>query len=183
MANGPAQKDDVELPSGSAVVRTELGGSKTRPATKSGAGRRSKTNPSASTAADAADASRSCSPLDENDATEEYAPHTQHVRRRQNRVGKRYREKLSAAYESLEVTLGVGNAESRGDGLDGGDQDGLLDGEEQSRSRKRRRPVNKAKILDLTCERVQVLMQEWEAVRAERAAREALRKERALEGW
>jgi hypothetical protein len=102
------------------------------------------------------------------------------VRRRQNRVGKRYRDKLSSGYESLEVALGVGGTESRGNGLDAGDQDGLSDGQGQNRSCKRRRPINKAKILDLACERAQVLLEEWEVVKAEG---EALRKAKALEGW
>ncbi|KAK4034483.1 hypothetical protein C8A01DRAFT_18721 [Parachaetomium inaequale] len=162
----------------------DVGESKTRPTpTKSSAGRRSKPSLPAITATDAADAPSPCSSIDQDDGTddtEEPAPHTQHVRRRQNRVGKRHRDKLSAGFERLEVTLGLGDAESRGDGLGGGDQDGLPDAEEQSRRRKRRRPINKAKILDLTCERVQVLLQEWETVKAER---EALRKARVLEGW
>jgi hypothetical protein len=47
-------------------------------------------------------------------------------------------------------------------------------------TRRRRRPLNKARIIDLTCERVRGLVEEWEATRAEV---EAMRRERALQGW
>ncbi|KAH6842306.1 hypothetical protein B0I37DRAFT_435663 [Chaetomium sp. MPI-CAGE-AT-0009] len=112
----------------------------------------------------------------------------QHVRHRQNRVGKRYRDKLTAGFESLQAALGVED----GDGLDGAGTESREDGATTTNTarggggagtgagRRRRRPLNKARIIDLTCVRVRELLGEWDAVRAEV---EGLRRERALLGW
>jgi hypothetical protein len=107
---------------------------------------------------------------------------TQHARKSQNRVGKRYRDKLGAEFESLQAELqpdddGPGGA--GGDGLSGQGQIEPQAGG-QGKARKRRRPVNKAKVMDLARERISSLLEDWEAVNAEA---EALQEQRALEGW
>ncbi|KAL2193335.1 hypothetical protein P885DRAFT_81416 [Corynascus similis CBS 632.67] len=107
-------------------------------------------------------------------------PQLQHVRRRQNRVGKRYRDKLTAGFESLQATLGADDAGVPRDAFEGVKQeDSATDGQGR-RSRTQRRALNKAKVLDLTCERVKALLQEWESLKA---AQEAMQKERELERW
>ncbi|AEO59384.1 hypothetical protein MYCTH_2307626 [Thermothelomyces thermophilus ATCC 42464] len=119
------------------------------------------------------------SPVPEDDDRQTPSPRLQHARRRQNRVGKRYRDKLTACFETLQATLGVDEVEARVDGSIDGKQHGISEGR-RGKTRARRRPLNKAEVLDLTCERVKTLLQEWEAVKA---AREAMQTQREAEGW
>jgi hypothetical protein len=99
---------------------------------------------------------------------------TQQARKSQNRVGKRYRDKLGAEFENLQAELQLDD-----DDHGAGEQPESPAGE-HGKARKRRRPVNKAKVMDLARERISELMEEWEAVNAEE---EALREQRVLEGW
>lgn len=135
---------------------------------------------------------------------------TVRVRGQQNGVGKRYRDKLSAVFESLQATLGVdeegrfsgrkskgskdGNAEEgvngdgNGDELGEGEGDSSDEEEEQaekgkgqsSRAGRRKRALNKAKIIDLTSDRIGDLWQEREELRLEL---EALAKEKEAGEW
>ncbi|KAK4154058.1 hypothetical protein C8A00DRAFT_14788 [Chaetomidium leptoderma] len=98
--------------------------------------------------------------------------HDTRVRRCQNRVGKRYRDKQTAEFENLQVALRLDDLMDAG----GTQRDGS---KEQSTPHRRRRPVNKAKIIDLARERLGVLVRDWEAVKVER---DALLRERAVEG-
>jgi hypothetical protein len=51
---------------------------------------------------------------------------------------------------------------------------------QKGKTRSSRRPINKTKIVDLARGRVEELLRDWEVVKAER---EALLRERAVEGW
>ncbi|KAL2162526.1 hypothetical protein VTH06DRAFT_7440 [Thermothelomyces fergusii] len=144
-----------------------------------------KADASVDASADAADSSSGDpgSPAPDDDDTHTPSPRLQHARRRQNRVGKRYRDKLTACFETLQATLGIEDVEAHHvDGsVDGERQHGTApEGRRGSAARARRRPLNKAEVLDLTCERVKTLLQEWEAVKA---ARDAMQKQREAEGW
>lgn len=118
-----------------------------------------------------------------------HAQRQQHSRHQQNRVGKRYRDKLTAGFESLQTALGLDELGSESDAVTGGGGGGeeaprgdgpVMMGSADGAPRRRRRPLNKARIIDLTCERVRELVGEWEVTRAEM---EAMRRERALQGW
>ncbi|KAK4244193.1 hypothetical protein C7999DRAFT_17534 [Corynascus novoguineensis] len=149
---------------------------RTTPGPQPAASRRSAIMP----AAKAADSDGSVGSPARNDDMHAHSPQLQHVRRRQNRVGKRYRDKLTAGFESLQATLGAEDAGTPRDAFEGvKQQDTAADGQGR-RSRTQRRSLNKAKVLDLTCERVKALLQEWESLKA---AQEAMQKEREVERW
>ncbi|SPQ26436.1 e73bd4e0-d5a4-416e-b710-17ca22d07e43 [Thermothielavioides terrestris] len=112
-------------------------------------------------------------------------------RRKQNRVGKRYRDKLGAEFESLQAALHVRcsshddlatevQEQEQGDKNTGGEQNAPSPGQPSKACGSRSRGVNKAKILELARQRVGVLLQERETVMAER---NRLLLEKALGGW
>lgn len=90
--------------------------------------------------------------------------HTSHTRQGRNRVGKRYRDKLNSQFESLQAVLHLPN--------DDDDENPDLGEPGDGKSN----TTNKAKVLDMARERIQMLMREREELRVER---EALLRERA----
>lgn len=153
---------DVEGPYGAADPETT-----TPNPTKSGASRRPKREPTT--------AAKSPS-----NHAQQHDTHTPHAHKSQNRIGKRYRDKLGGEFESLQAALRLEDDGSREeDGLSGQGQLEPLAGQ-QSKTRKRRRPVNKTKVMDLARERISLLLQDWEAVEAEA---EMLQRQRVAEGW
>ncbi|KAH6613610.1 hypothetical protein B0J18DRAFT_469952 [Chaetomium sp. MPI-SDFR-AT-0129] len=133
------------------------------------------------------------------------------VRGPQNGVGKRYRDKLSAVFESLQATLGVdgegrfngrtsngsndgkdeeGGANGDGNGEELGDGEGDSSDEEEEQAEKgkgqsvrngrRKQVLNKAKIIDLTSDRIGVLWKQREELRI---GLEALAREKEASEW
>jgi hypothetical protein len=84
--------------------------------------------------------------------------YTSHVRQYHNRVGKRYRDKLNGQFESLQAALCVD---------DEGNEEEQYPGEPRDA---KHTTLNKAKVLDMARERIQVLLREREALGAERKA-------------
>ncbi len=110
------------------------------------------------------------------------ADHTRQ-RQKQNRVGKRYRDRLVAGFDALHAALHIMQA-GHGD-VKNGHQNGHQNGhgplsKQEAKSRRRPRVVNKTKVVELARERVLTLVREWDAVRAER---DALLRERILGAW
>lgn len=106
--------------------------------------------------------------------TREIRAKTKHARHLQNRVGKRYRDRLGAEFEKLQAALCIRHDAAQDEHMHAAvlGQKGKTGGS--------RRPINKTKIVDLARERVRELLRDWEAVKAER---EALLRARVIEGW
>ncbi|KAK4240089.1 hypothetical protein C8A03DRAFT_13553 [Achaetomium macrosporum] len=106
-------------------------------------------------------------------------------RQSQNRVGKRYRDKLGAEFESLQAALRMGcyeddDAKKEGALTDVRHPVQLLGQHTDACDTRRSSTINKAKVLALARERISDLLQEWESVKAER---DTLRQEKLLGGW
>jgi hypothetical protein len=103
----------------------------------------------------------------------------EHGRQRQNRVGKRYRGRLRAGFDNLQAALRmpVDDADDES-GHQGAHE--LPPTDAGGKARKRSRPVNKKKVVELARERVLTLVRDWEAIQAEK---DALLRARAFEGW
>ena len=111
---------------------------------------------------------------------QKHDPHVQYARQQQNRVGKRYRDRLGAEFEKLHAALRMHDE----DDDEGQQQNGhahLSEEDGKSRQRQRSRPaINKTRAVELARERVATLVRDCDAVRAER---DALMRERVMEGW
>lgn len=145
-----------------------------RMSSKRRAKRESKANPTRVTQTPR---SRGARPQEDNTATRgtrEIRAETKHARHLQNRVGKRYRDRLGAEFEKLQAALCIRHDAAQDEHMHaaGLGQKGKTGGS--------RRPINKTKIVDLARERVRELLRDWEIVKAER---EALLRARAVEGW
>ncbi|KAK3305191.1 uncharacterized protein B0T15DRAFT_370052, partial [Chaetomium strumarium] len=106
-------------------------------------------------------------------------------RQAQNRVGKRYRDKLGAEFQSLQAALRLGcyednDTQPKRASTDVNHQVQLLGQPMEACGNRPGSTVNKAKILALACERISELLQQWESTNAER---DALRQEKVLAGW
>lgn len=97
-----------------------------------------------------------------SDDTVQRNPHPENPRQQQNRVGKRYRDRLGAEFDNLHAALR------------------MRDDDEGEPHRRRSHSLNKTKIVELARERVMMLVRDWEAVKAER---DALLRERVVERW
>ena len=114
---------------------------------------------------------------------QKHDPHVQYARQQQNRVGKRYRDRLGAEFEKLHAALRM-HDEDDDDDEGQQEQDGhahLSEEDGKSRKRQRSRPaINKTRAVELARERVATLVRDCDAVRAER---DALMRVRVMEGW
>ncbi len=110
---------------------------------------------------------------------QKHDPHVEYARQQQNRVGKRYRDRLGAEFEKLHAALRMHDNDDEGPQQVGHSH--LFEEDGKSHKRQRPRPaINKTKAVELARERVVTLVRNCDAVRAER---DALLRERVMRGW
>ncbi len=125
--------------------------------------------------------SESANPNTQRDGTskQKHEPHVEYARQQQNRVGKRYRDRLGAEFEKLHAALRM----HEDDDEDPRQASHVYLSEDDGKPRKRQRPrpaINKTRAVELARERVVTLARNCDAVRAER---DAMLRERIVEGW